>query len=133
MTERTGFTSFVPGSVLPASPGARQHRRLVVAALSTSAEGALVGSHERGVDSGAVLLHRLGRDVADGDSRTTARVLAQQPQPLGTGQVGNAATAVVWDGLRQRFYAAQCGCTSFYESSDGATWTRMVNQPGGWR
>ncbi len=101
---------------------------LVVAAMSTSAEGVIVGA----TDSASVLGLYFSTDagvtwqmatLSDGAS------IVQQPQPLGTGQVGNAATAVVWDALRQRFYAA-VRLHGFYESADGATWTRMVNQPG---
>lgn len=101
---------------------------LVVAALSTSAEGALVGATNTASVPGLYFSTDAGvtwrmATLYDGAS------VVQQPQPLGTGQVGNAATAVVWDGLRQRFYAA-VRLHGFYESSDGATWTRMVNQPG---
>jgi hypothetical protein len=53
----------------------------------------------------------------------------QQPQPPGTGQVGNAATSVVWDALRQRFYAA-VRSHGYYSSADGVTWTRLTVQPG---
>ncbi len=42
---------------------------------------------------------------------------------------GNAATSVVWNPVRQKFYAA-IRTHGYYESSDGITWTRMVNQPG---
>jgi len=101
---------------------------LVVAALSTSAEGALVGATNAESVLGLYYSTDAGltwqmATLYDGAS------VVQQPQPLGTGQVGNAATAVVWDALRQRFYAA-VRLHGFYESADGATWTRMVNQPG---
>ena len=42
---------------------------------------------------------------------------------------GNAATAVVWNPIRQRFYAA-IRFHGYYESLDGITWTRLANQPG---
>jgi uncharacterized membrane protein YgcG len=42
---------------------------------------------------------------------------------------GNAATAVVWNPIRQRFYAA-IRYHGYYESLDGITWTRLANQPG---
>jgi hypothetical protein len=41
----------------------------------------------------------------------------------------NAATAVVWNPIRQRFYAA-IQFHGYYESADGITWTRLINQPG---
>jgi hypothetical protein len=55
--------------------------------------------------------------------------IVQQPQPLGTGQVGNAVTAVVWDSLRQKFFAA-VRAHGYYSSPDGITWTRLASQPG---
>ena len=42
---------------------------------------------------------------------------------------GNAATAVVWNPIRQRFYAA-IRYHGYYESADGVTFTRLVHQPG---
>ena len=42
---------------------------------------------------------------------------------------GNAATAVVWNPIRQRFYAA-IRFHGYYESLDGITWTRLASQPG---
>lgn len=44
-------------------------------------------------------------------------------------QAGNAATAVIWNPVRQRFYAA-IRYHGYYESLDGITWTRLANQPG---
>ena len=55
--------------------------------------------------------------------------IVQQPQPLGTGEVGNAATSVVWDSLRQQFFAA-VRSHGYYSSPDGQTWTRLLIQPG---
>ena len=101
---------------------------LVVAGLSSSLEGVLVGAANVASVAGLYYSSDAGitwkmASLYDGGS------VVQQPQPLGTGQTGNAVTAVVWNALRQRFYAAvrQHG---FYESTDGATWTRMANQPG---
>lgn len=42
---------------------------------------------------------------------------------------GNAATAVVWNPVRQSFYAA-VRFHGYYSSPDGITWTRLTNQPG---
>lgn len=101
---------------------------LVVAAMSTSAESVIVGATNAASVLGLYFSTDAGvtwqmATLSDGAN------IVQQPQPLGTGQVGNAATAVVWDALRQHFYAA-VRLHGFYESADGATWTRMVNQPG---
>jgi hypothetical protein len=42
---------------------------------------------------------------------------------------GNPATSIVWNPVRQRFYAA-IRYHGYYESLDGITWTRLANQPG---
>jgi len=55
--------------------------------------------------------------------------IVQQPQPLGTGEQGNPVTAVVWDALRQQFFAA-IRAHGYYSSPNGQTWTRLANQPG---
>jgi hypothetical protein len=55
--------------------------------------------------------------------------IVQQPQPLGTGEAGNPVTSVVWNPIRQQFFAA-VRSHGYYSSPDGATWTRLANQPG---
>ena len=42
---------------------------------------------------------------------------------------GVPATAVVWNPMRNMFYAA-LEFHGYYQSPDGVTWTRMANQPG---
>jgi Abnormal spindle-like microcephaly-assoc'd, ASPM-SPD-2-Hydin len=42
---------------------------------------------------------------------------------------GNAAMAVVWNPIRQMFYAA-VRYHGYYQSADGITWTRLAHQPG---
>lgn len=42
---------------------------------------------------------------------------------------GSAATSVVWNPIRQMFYAA-VRFHGYYQSADGATWTRLAAQPG---
>ena len=54
--------------------------------------------------------------------------VVQGPDRL-SNSAGNPATAVVWNPIRQRFYAA-IRYHGYYESVDGITWTRLVNQPG---
>jgi hypothetical protein len=56
-------------------------------------------------------------------------VIVQRPEPFTSSNTGNAATSVVWDALRQRFYAALRN-HGYYSSPDGATWTRLLAQPG---
>ncbi len=55
--------------------------------------------------------------------------IVQTPLPGGGNQGGNAATAVVWNPIRQRFYAA-IRFHGYYESADGINWTRLAAQPG---
>ncbi len=101
----------------------------VVAAVSQAAEGALVNSPDAtnsvmglyySTDAG-VTWHM--STVMDGSQ------IVQTPQPSGGDLGGRAATAVVWNPVRQRFYAA-IRYHGYYESADGATWTRLAHQPG---
>lgn len=98
---------------------------LVIAAVSQATEGDLVNaanltSSVKGLyySADAGVTWQMAT-VQDGSQ------IVQSPQLPG----GNAATAVVWNPLRQRFYAA-IRYHGFYESADGATWTRLTHQPG---
>jgi len=101
--------------------------KLVVAAVSQAAEGALVDAANATYsvmglyysnDAGATWQMAT---IEDGSQ------VVQQSEPGGA--PGNAATAVVWNPVRQRFYAA-VRFHGYYESGDGMTWTRLANQPG---
>ena len=101
---------------------------LVVAAFSTSPQSAIVSATSYASVPGLYYSTDSGQTwqmatLSDG------AVIVQQPQPLGTGQVGNAATSVVWDALRSQFFAAVRG-HGYYASPDGANWTRLATQPG---
>jgi hypothetical protein len=101
---------------------------LAVAAFSTSAESTLVAATNPSSIPGLYYSTDAGvtwqmATVYDGSQ------VVQTPQPIGTGQVGNAATAVVWNPIRQRFYAA-IRSHGYYSSPDGITWTRLSAQPG---
>ena len=52
-----------------------------------------------------------------------------QGRLLGPGAGRHAATAVVWNPVRQLFVAA-VRYHGYYQSADGVTWTRMSAQPG---
>ncbi|MGA7159108.1 MAG: sialidase family protein, partial [Acidobacteriaceae bacterium] len=100
----------------------------VVAAFSTSAQAAVVGAVT--VDSFPGLYYSTDAgqtwqmaSIYDGGS------LVQSPQPLGTGEIGNAVTSVVWDPVRAMFYAA-VRSHGYYSSPNGVTWTRLATQPG---
>jgi hypothetical protein len=101
----------------------------VVAAVSQAAEGVLVNATDTSssvmglyysTDAG-VTWHM--STVMDGSQ------IVQTPQIAGTDPGGRAATAVVWNPVRKRFYAA-IRYHGYYESADGLTWTRLANQPG---
>jgi hypothetical protein len=100
---------------------------LVVAALSQSAEGVVVNALNAtystmglyySTDAGVTWQMST---IEDGSS------VIQRPADLAS--PGVAATAVVWNAVRQRFYAAVRG-HGYYESADGVTFTRMAVQPG---
>lgn len=118
-----GFAGFAWGGTPSTTSG------LVVAAVSQAAEGTLVNAPNQlnsvmglyySTDSGATWQMST---VMDG-SQTV-----QTPQTNGLDAGGNAATSVVWNPIRQRFYAA-VRYHGYYESADGITWTRLTNQPG---
>ncbi|MBS1799909.1 MAG: choice-of-anchor D domain-containing protein [Acidobacteria bacterium] len=99
----------------------------VVAAVSQAAEGAAVGA----VTASSVMGLFYSTDYGATWQMSTVMDGAQIVQrPLsGTGHSGNAATAVVWNPVRRRFYAA-LRYHGYYESADGLTWTRLAQQPG---
>ncbi len=102
---------------------------LVVAAISQAAEGVVVNSPDAAqsvmglyysTDAGATW--QMGV-IEDGSQ------IVQTPLPLGQNLGGNAATTVVWNAQRQRFYAA-VRFHGYYESTKGVLWTRSTHQPG---
>ena len=114
-----GFSGFAFST---SSPG------LVVAALSQSAEGVIVNAPDTinsvmglyySTDSG--LTWQMS-SIYDGSQ------IVQRPLPTGSDDGGNAATAVVWNPIRQLFFAA-VRYHGYYQSSDGITWTRLLTQP----
>ncbi|HEY5381468.1 MAG TPA: choice-of-anchor D domain-containing protein [Acidobacteriaceae bacterium] len=101
---------------------------LVVAALSTSPESAIVNAAGSSSVPGLYYSTDAGvtwqmSTIYDGGT------VVQQPAALGTAQSRNPATSVVWDAQRNLFFAALRG-HGYYSSSDGAGWTRLANQPG---
>ena len=101
----------------------------VVAAVSQAAEGALVNAVDNtnslmglyySTDAGVTW--KMGV-IKDGSQ------VVQTPQPAGVTHGGNAVTSVVWNPIRQRFYAA-VRFHGYYESLDGITWARLDHQPG---
>jgi hypothetical protein len=101
---------------------------LVVAAFSTSTQAAVVGAVTLNSFPGLYYSNDAGQTwqmatIEDGTS------VVQQPQALGTREIGNAATSVVWDPVRGMFYAA-VRAHGYYSSPNGVTWTRLLSQPG---
>ena len=103
--------------------------QLVVAAVSEAYEGTLVNADwplntyqglYYSTDSGATW--HMGT-ITDGGGKNLQDP-ATTPIALGI-----AATAVVWNPVRQLFVAA-VRYHGYYESPDGVTWTRMTAQPG---
>ena len=114
------FAGFAWSSSSPAS---------VVAAVSEATEGTLVN----GVDA-ANSVKGLYYSTDAGVTWQMATIMdgsqvVQTPLPAGQNLGGNAATAVVWNPVRQRFYAA-VRYHGYYQSADGMTWTRLPHQPG---
>ena len=115
-----GFAGFAWSTVNP---------QLVVAAVSQAYEGTLVDADWSptgyeglyySTDSGATW-HLA--TITDGSGKDVQGPL----DPLAPH--GNAATAVVWNPVRQVFVAA-VRFHGYYQSTDGVTWTRMAAQPG---
>ena len=101
--------------------------KLVVAALSQADEGVLVNAPD-GTYSVMGLYYSTDAGVTwqMGTIQDGSQVVQR---PGSGGGSGNAATAVVWNAVRQRFYAA-VRAHGYYESADGVTWTRLAHQPG---
>jgi hypothetical protein len=100
---------------------------LVVAAMAQSAEGMLVNAPSTtysimglyySTDSGATWQMGI---ILDGTQVVQMPSTVQYP--------GNAVTSVVWNPVRQMFYAA-VQYHGYYSSPDGISWTRLANQPG---
>ena len=101
---------------------------LVVAAMSVSPQSAIVDASPTLSIAGLYYSADAGVTWHMATLYDGAQVV-QGPQPTGTGQVGNAATSVVWNAKRSLFIAA-VRSHGYYSSLDGKTWTRLTTQPG---
>ena len=115
--------------VLQGLPGAVPTPGTVVAAVSQAAEGVLVNAPDA---TNSVMGLYYSTDAGVTWQMSTimdGSQIVQTPLPSGGDLGGSAATAVVWNPVRQRFYAA-IRYHGYYESADGITWTRLAHQPG---
>jgi hypothetical protein len=114
-----GFAGFAWSSTTPG---------LVVAALSQAAEGVIVNAPNQ--DYSVMGLYYSDDAGVTWQMATIKDGSQVVQQPLSGANGGsNAATAVVWNPVRQLFYAA-VRFHGYYQSADGVTWTRMAAQPG---
>lgn len=115
-----GFAGFAWSSSSP---------NTVVAAVSQAAEGTLVNAPDN-TDSVMGLYYSTDAGVTwQMSTLLDGSQTVQTPLPSGGDLGGRAATSVVWNPIRQRFYAA-IRYHGYYESADGVTWTRLAHQPG---
>ncbi len=99
---------------------------LVVAALTQSVEGDVVNASAQATKG---LYYSTDAGVTWGMSTIMdGTQTVQTPEPLEENLGGNAVTSVVWNAVRQQFYAA-VRYHGYYQSADGVTWTRMTHQP----
>jgi hypothetical protein len=102
---------------------------LVVAAVSQAYEGTLVNAGQPSYSyEGLYYSQDAGATwhlatITDGPGKDV-----QGPLDAFDSPDGNAATAVVWNPVRQLFIAAVRN-HGFYQSANGVTWTRLANQP----
>jgi hypothetical protein len=116
-----GFAGFAWSTVSP---------QLVVAAVSQAYEGALVNADRPRLSYEGLYYSKDGgatwnlATITDGSGEDV-----QGPSDSFVLPDGNAATAVVWNPVRNLFVAA-VRYHGYYQSSDGITWTRLPAQPG---
>ena len=102
---------------------------LVVAAFSESAEGDVVYAADSLNSVMGLYWSSDGGVTWQMATIQDGSQIVQTPLPIGENSGGKAVTSVVWNPVRQRFYAA-VRAHGYYESIDGQTWTRLLHQPG---
>jgi hypothetical protein len=100
---------------------------LVVAAVSESSESVIVNAENAVSQVGVYYSTDAGATWLLATIEDSPTSLVQSPQLASP--TAAAATAVVWNPVRQRFYTA-IRFHGYYESVDGITWTRSATQPG---
>ena len=123
-----GFHSFL-GEGFAGFAWSTSSSGLVVAAVSSSAEGTQVAASTPGYSvRGLYFSTDAGATWQMSTIQDGSQVVQSATSDFSTYE-GNAATAVTWNPVRQRFYAA-IRFHGYYESADGRTWTRLAAQPG---
>lgn len=101
---------------------------MVVAAVSQALEGELVNASNASLSEKGLYYSTDAGQIWKMATIVDGSQSVQVPLPGNHGG-GVAATAVVWNPVRERFYAA-IRYHGYYESADGVTWTRLQHQPG---
>lgn len=127
LVQTAGSASFV-GEGIAGFAWSTTSPQLVVMAVSSAAEAANVRATNYPGVRGLYYSTNGGQawtlaTIQDGSTVIQSRTTSY------TAFRGNAATSVVWNPIRKKFYAA-IRSHGYYESSDGVTWTRLTNQPG---
>jgi hypothetical protein len=124
-----GFFSFA-GEAFAGFAWSTVNRQQVVAAVAQAYEGTLVNAGWPGESYEGLYYSSDGGATWSLATITDGASMKVQGPNGGAGLLdGNAATAVVWNPVRQLFIAA-VRYHGYYQSPDGITFTRMTNQPG---
>ena len=102
---------------------------LAVAALSDAAEGDQLNAADNGSSVEGLYASTDGGQTWQIATVLDGAAIVQSPSTSSGNPGGIPATAVVWNPIRQRFFAA-LRWHGFYESLDGLAWTRLPAQPG---
>ena len=124
-----GFFSFA-GEAFAGFAWSTVNRQQVVAAVAQAYDGTLVNAGWPGESYEGLYYSSDGGATWSLATITDGASMKVQGPNGGAGLLdGNAATAVVWNPVRQLFIAA-VRYHGYYQSPDGITFTRMTNQPG---
>lgn len=99
---------------------------LVVAAVTQSTYGGRIAAPSSGAILGLYYSTDAGLTWRLSTLQDGATIIQSASTMI---SVGNAATSIVWNPIRRRFYAA-IRRHGYYESADGITFTRLQSQPG---
>ncbi len=127
LVQTAGSASFV-GEGIAGFAWSTASPQLVVMAVSSAAEAANVRATNYPGVRGLYYSTNAGQTWTLATIQDGSSVVQNRTTNYATFR-GNAATSVVWNPIRKKFYAA-VRSHGYYESTDGITWTRLTNQPG---